>query len=104
MQRNDRFQLRVGNVPTLKVLAQLPRLFRGEFTDPGIFDYLCTAVSIHLSQASPVQIGGDEIGHRTRLKIGMSHVKAIGRGKDLFFPLAPSLHSEEQLNHSHQVA
>ncbi len=104
MMRNDRFQLRVGTVPAMKVLAHLPSLFNGEFTHSEIFDYLCTAVSIHFSQASPVQIGGDEIGHRTQLNIGLSHIKAIGRGKDLFFPLAPSQRTERQRGRAHQVS
>jgi diacylglycerol kinase family enzyme len=80
-QRNDRFQLRVGKVRALSVLSQLPALFRGTFTDPGISDYFCTDISIELNSPMPLQISGDDVGERKRVRIKMSQVQAVRGSK-----------------------
>ncbi len=77
--RSDRFQLRVGKVGALGILARLPALFRGELEDERIFDYLCTAVSIECADPRPFQIGGDEVGRRERVVVRLSSVRAISR-------------------------
>lgn len=76
-QRQDRFQLRVANIDALSVLPRLPALFKGELDDPRIHDFFCTAVSIHPTAATSVQIGGDEVGKRSTLQIGMTTVRAV---------------------------
>jgi len=73
----DRFQLRVGHIGPLSVLTRLPALFAGTLDDPGIHDFLCTAVTIELTRPAPLQVGGDEIGDRSRIRIGMDRVPVI---------------------------
>jgi diacylglycerol kinase family enzyme len=77
LMRRDRFQLRVGNVGAFSVLSRLPALFKGTLDDSRIYDYFCTAVTIHTTEATPFQIGGDEIGQRTRVHIGLSRIETV---------------------------
>jgi diacylglycerol kinase family enzyme len=79
-RRTDRFQLRVGDIDPFTVLTQLPALFRGELDDPRIHDYFCTAISIHASSPTPFQVGGDEVGRRTSVQIGLTQVQAVRGG------------------------
>lgn len=85
MLRRDRFQLRVGSIDTLSLLANIPHLFRGDFQDHRIHDYFCTAISIYLEKPIGFQIGGDDLGQRKMLRIELTSVKAVGR-------VAQSLH------------
>ena len=77
MMRPDRFQLRVASVGVLPVLANLPALFRGESDHPVIRDYQCPAVSYHLRQPTALQLGGDEVGRRTRVMVRLSSIRAV---------------------------
>jgi diacylglycerol kinase family enzyme len=78
--RPDRFQLRVADLDPFRVLPHLPALFRGELEDPGIRDFTCTAVSLHLASPSSFQLGGDELGRRSFLRLGLTEVTAVARG------------------------
>jgi diacylglycerol kinase family enzyme len=71
-QRTDRFQLRVGLIDTLTLLANLPALFQGTLHDDRIHDFFCTEASIQLDRETPVQIAGDEVGRRSSLRIQTS--------------------------------
>jgi diacylglycerol kinase family enzyme len=79
-QRTDRFQLRVGDIDPFSVLTQLPALFRGELDDPRIHDFFCTAISIHMASPTPFQVGGDEVGRRTSVQIGLTRIPAVRGG------------------------
>jgi len=77
--RTDRFQLRVGQVGALSVLTHLPALFRGEYCGDGIHDYFCSAISIRTEEPQPFQVGGDEVGRRETVHIGLASVQALSR-------------------------
>jgi hypothetical protein len=76
-QRVDRFQLRVSNIDPLTVLPRLPALFKGTFDSPEIHDFFCTAVTVQTSRPHPLQIGGDEVGDRSTVHIGMTCVRVV---------------------------
>jgi diacylglycerol kinase family enzyme len=78
-QRTDRFQLRVAVVGALKLVAQLPALFRGELDDERICDFFCTAISIRCEQPQALQIGGDQLGRRQQLTLRLRQVQAVAR-------------------------
>jgi len=102
--RQDRFQLRVGNVDALTVLPRLPALFRGEFEDPRIHDFFCSAISIQIrGGATPFQIGGDEVGRRATVQIGMTTIRAVGSGQQLS-PPAKDAHPISMLSPSTALA
>lgn len=69
-----RFQLRVSQAGPAEVLPQLHRLFNGTLRSDKIWDYACTAVSIHAEQGTAYQIGGDLVGTRRSVQIGMRRV------------------------------
>ena len=77
LRRADRFALRVAQVSVAKVLPRLPALFAGEYEDESVYDYLCTSVSYHMDRPTPLQIGGDEVGRRTSVKVGMTHIPVV---------------------------
>ena len=77
--RADRFQLRVGTVGALKLVSQLPALFRGELVDERIFDFFCTAISIRCDEPQALQIGGDQVGRRRQLTVRLRQVPAVAR-------------------------
>jgi diacylglycerol kinase family enzyme len=81
-QRDDRFQLRLSTLPAFEVLAGLPALFRGELNDERIQDYHCTAVSIAVESPTPLQIGGDEVGRRSQVHLGLTHIRAVAQVND----------------------
>ncbi|MCC6748153.1 MAG: diacylglycerol kinase [Deltaproteobacteria bacterium] len=75
--RQDRFQLRIANMGAYAILSKLPALFRGEFTHERLWDFQCSAVSIHAPNGAPFQIGGDLLGSREQVFIGMEEVQAV---------------------------
>lgn len=79
LQRRDRLQLRVATLPALEVLRRLGALFRGELDDERILDFQCTAISITVDRPTALQIGGDEVGHRQEVRVGMTQVRVVSR-------------------------
>jgi len=86
----DRFQLRLGRVSTAAILAQLPALFRGEFRSDRLWDFACSAISIESAEGAPLQLGGDLIGPRQRVTLGLRHVPAVGGSGASAFATAAS--------------
>jgi diacylglycerol kinase family enzyme len=78
-QRSDRFQLRVGIVGALKIVVQLPALFRGELEDDRLFDFFCTAISIRCEEPQALQVGGDQVGRRQQLTVRLRRIPAVAR-------------------------
>lgn len=72
-----RFQLRVGRVNPVDVLAHLPSLFAGTYASDELWDFSCTAVSIHSEEPTPMQVGGDLVGLRQEMLIGLQQIEAL---------------------------
>jgi diacylglycerol kinase family enzyme len=94
--RSDRFQLRVGNVDALRLLGDLPALFRGEFDDERVFDYFCTAVSISCERDQALQVGGDQVGRRRELRVRLAQVPVVARQRRGDQLLQPTLRARAQ--------
>lgn len=86
LKRPDRFQLRVSHTPGTRIVPHLPALFRGEFEDEAIYDYFCDAVSIELTRPAALQIGGDEVGRRTKVEVRMTEVNAVWNDETCYVP------------------
>ncbi len=71
-EREDRFHLRIVNHGSVKIVANLPAIWRGTYRDPDVFDYLVDRMTVHCEAPTPVQVGGDVIGSRTRVDVGLS--------------------------------
>ncbi|MBK8481273.1 MAG: hypothetical protein IPL40_08875 [Proteobacteria bacterium] len=76
-QLRDRFQLRIGHVGAATLLANVPAIFRGSFADERILDFACTSVAVECEDPTALQIGGDLVGRRERVQIGLRQVEAV---------------------------
>jgi diacylglycerol kinase family enzyme len=64
--------IRVGVVQPLAVVANLGKLWRGEWFPPDVQDFLACSVEVHFDQPVPFQLGGDAAGQRTELALTVS--------------------------------
>ena len=55
-----------------KILAHLPRLWRGQTPRTGMLDFQCDKVQVSFDREMPLQIGGDAEGYRKQLVLEMS--------------------------------
>jgi len=54
------------------LLANLPSVWAGSFTHPGLVDFHAERVTLRFDRPTPLQIGGDAEGLRRELTIGMA--------------------------------
>jgi diacylglycerol kinase family enzyme len=71
-ERDDRFHLRVVNHGSLKIVANLPAIWRGTYRDPEVYDFLVDRMIVECNEPTPVQLGGDVIGSRGRVEVALS--------------------------------
>lgn len=64
----ERFCLRVGAMSPWDALNDLPRLWRGTWEHPKLFDFLVRDVRIRFDRPAPLQQGGDPAGTRTEVR------------------------------------
>ncbi|MBK6848524.1 MAG: hypothetical protein IPG96_13685 [Proteobacteria bacterium] len=76
-QLRDRFQLRIGHVGAATLLANVPAIFRGSFADDRVLDFACSAVSVASDDPTALQIGGDLVGRREHVSIGLRQIEAV---------------------------
>ena len=67
-----RFQLRISAMSLPKMLAQFPRIWRGQSPRSGLLDFHCDKVQIAFDREMPLQVGGDAEGSRKQLTVGMA--------------------------------
>jgi len=60
-----RMHLRIGHMGTVRIFANLPSIWNGEYVGDDMNDWLVEEVRLELSEECPFQIGGDAMGHRT---------------------------------------
>jgi diacylglycerol kinase family enzyme len=72
-RRAGSMQLRVATrIPVPALLANVPRIFAGEFAHPGLLDYLVDQVELSFDRPVPLQVGGDAEGRREKLCMGIA--------------------------------
>lgn len=71
-QRRGMMHVRLGQVPTTSVLANLPKLWNGRWFPEGIHDFHAKDVTIRFAQPMPLQIGGDAAGYRDEVKLSVA--------------------------------
>ncbi len=64
--------LRVGVVEPLSVLANLGKMWRGEWFPPAVEDFLASAVEMRFERPMPFQLGGDAAGPRSELSLAVA--------------------------------
>lgn len=68
-RRAGMMHLRLANVNTAAVLANLPRLWKGTWFPNGVSDFLCKNVLMRFEKEMPLQVAGDAQGYRTELNL-----------------------------------
>ena len=72
-QMPGRFQLRCSAIPTRAILPHLPAIWRGEFADDRVHDFLVEKVELRVDRPVPFQIGGDlQPEPRERVTLGIA--------------------------------
>lgn len=71
-EREDRFHLRVVNFGSIEMLANLRSIWNGTYASDRQHDFLVDEIEIECREASPVQVGGDVIGQRRRVRMRLS--------------------------------
>lgn len=75
--RADRFHLRCGDVGLLEILRNTPAAFRGEYFSEHVRDFLCDRVKIELDADTAIEAGGELLGHRRDVEIGLGRPATI---------------------------
>jgi diacylglycerol kinase family enzyme len=71
-KRRGMMNLRIGNVPTTSILANLPGLFSGTWFPDGIHDFHARDVTIKFARPMPLQVSGDAAGYRESLRLSVA--------------------------------
>ncbi|MBX7116280.1 MAG: hypothetical protein K1X64_18285 [Myxococcaceae bacterium] len=71
-KRRGMMHLRIGNVPTTSILANLPGLFGGTWFPDGILDFHARDVTMRFARPMPLQISGDAAGYRDSLRLSVA--------------------------------
>lgn len=81
--RRECFHLRCGDAGLLEILRKTPAAFRGKnFTD-HVGDFLCDRVAIELDAETPIEAGGELLGHHRSVELGLAApVTIVGLDQD----------------------
>jgi len=72
-RRPGSLQLRVATrIPVAALVANVSRIFSGEFAHPGLLDFQVDRVAMTFDRPLPLQVGGDAEGARDRLEMGVA--------------------------------
>ncbi len=68
-ERDDRFSLRVCDVTSTEVVANIGAIWRGKYRNARtVHDFLCEKIAIHYEAPMALQVGGDVVGRRTTVR------------------------------------
>ncbi len=68
----DRFHLRCGDAGLVEILRSAPAAFRGQYFSDHVADFLCDRVSIELDREVAIEAGGELLGRRRRVELGLA--------------------------------
>lgn len=71
-QERGYMQLRLGDMSTTKVLANLPRMWAGRWFPEGLMDFYVQHVTLRFARPMPLQVGGDAAGYRDTVTFSMA--------------------------------
>ena len=69
---DERFHLRVSNVPTGRLVANTRRMWRGTIDHSELYDFQVDRVHMSFSEPMPYQLAGEGMGMREELTVGRS--------------------------------
>ena len=68
----DRFHLRCGDAGLFEILRNTPAAFRGEYFSDHVQDFLCDRVRIDIDRETAIEAGGELLGRRDRVEVGLA--------------------------------
>jgi diacylglycerol kinase family enzyme len=72
-ERPDRMNLRISTIGSWTVATNFPSIWKGQYENLELlFDYLVEKVSIETDPDTEFQIGGDPVGKRSKVRVGLS--------------------------------
>ncbi|MDB4961299.1 MAG: Diacylglycerol kinase [Myxococcales bacterium] len=71
-QQSGMFHLRCGDAGLFEMMRSAPAAFRGEYFSEHVTDFLCDRVAIELDQETAIEAGGELLGRRRKLELGMA--------------------------------
>lgn len=71
-KRRGMMNLRLGVLPTVKILANLKGLWNGTWLPEGLMDFHCSDATIKFARPMPFQIAGDAEGYRDEVRFEMA--------------------------------
>jgi diacylglycerol kinase family enzyme len=71
-KRRGMMHLRVATLPTTTILANLPKLWAGQWFPEGLRDLLVKDATIRFSRPMPFQVSGDAEGYREEVHFQMA--------------------------------
>lgn len=80
---SDRMQLRVANMSPVSVVANLPGIWKGEYSDlDRLYDFWVDDVEIEMAPSASLQIGGDAHGKRETIRAALARkpIQLVGVG------------------------
>ncbi|CAN5921425.1 hypothetical protein BH11MYX3_BH11MYX3_17990 [soil metagenome] len=70
--QSGRFHLRCGDAGLFEILRNTPAAFRGDYFSDHVTDFLCDRVAIELDRETAIEAGGELLGRRTRVELGLT--------------------------------
>jgi diacylglycerol kinase family enzyme len=70
--QSGKFHLRCGSPGLFEILRNVPAAFRGEYFSDHVADFLCDRVAIALDRETAVEAGGELLGRRSRIELGLT--------------------------------
>lgn len=67
------FNVRIYDVPPIKAVRSIPKLWRGEYPLEGMRDWFFSAARMTFSRPVPLQIAGDAVGYRQSVDYRIHH-------------------------------
>lgn len=71
-KRRGMMNLRLGTLPATSILANLPKLWQGQWFPEGLRDFLVKDATIKFDRDMPFQIAGDAEGYRNEVRFQMA--------------------------------
>jgi len=69
---SGRFHLRCGDAGLFEILRNAPAAFRGDYFSDHVTDFLCDRVRVELDQEAAIEAGGELLGRRSKVEIGLA--------------------------------
>lgn len=75
----EMMQLRIVDANPLVTALSLPKIWKGDFKHPKVWDFLATDFQVSISEEAALQMGGDVVGHGDRFDVKMTRPATVLR-------------------------